>query len=55
MFQKNLMGKTKFGDAQKYLVWHWPRMPRRGYGPSFYTTKTPLVTASVTKMLLWQQ
>jgi len=44
------MDKIQFGDAQKYLWWHCPRMPPRGYGPAFYTTKTPLVTAAVTKM-----
>jgi len=50
VFKKVLLDKTQFGDAQKYLGWHCPRMPPRSYGPVFYTTKTPLVTGAVTKM-----
>jgi len=47
---KRFTGQNQFGYAQKYLEWHCPRMQPRGYGPAFYTTKTPLVTAAVTKM-----
>jgi len=43
VFKKVSLGKTQFGDAQKYLGWHCPRMPPRGYGPAFYTTKSPLL------------
>ena len=52
MFRKVLLEKTQFGDAQKHLGWRRPRMPPRGYIPAFYTTKTPLVTATATKMRL---
>jgi len=50
MFKRILLGKTQFGDAQRYLGWHYPRIPPCGYGPAFYTTKRPLSTATVTKM-----
>jgi len=50
MFKKVLLGKTQFGDAQKNLGWHCPRMPPCGYRPAFYTPKTPFVTATATKM-----
>jgi len=50
MFKRILLGKTQFGDAQRFLGWHCPRMPAHVYGSIFYTTKTPLVTATVTKI-----
>jgi len=45
-----LLRTTQFRGPQKYLGWHCPRMPPRGYWPAFYTKTMPYVTATVTKM-----
>ena len=49
MFINILLGKKQFGNTQKYLGWHCPRMPPRGYRADSTPQKRHLLRL-ITKM-----